>query len=289
MSFELDTDAATALFTLPASDGSYDPEQTDYLRALGRRRRSVLLAFPPKCAGTFLRTAAIYAVNGQLTRVVHAQGGRDATPYLPVYIHYLVGGFPPDPLVTHVHMQALPANRHFVDAFDLKPVIMLRSVPDMLVSYLDMLAAEPATSNHWLNIAIPPDFAAMDEAVQADFLIDTAMPWYASYYATWLAYAADEPGRVLVLRYGDLRRDPTAMLQAVLDHSGLSREEEVCELAVATAWHTRLENRFNRGEDGRGTARFTPAQIGRIARHLDYHRELAAWRDELLPIGAPQT
>ena len=40
-------------------------------------------------------------------------------------------------------MQALPANCHFIDALELRPVTMLRSVPDMLASYLDMLAAEP--------------------------------------------------------------------------------------------------------------------------------------------------
>ena len=282
MSLELDVDAMTALFTLPASDGAFDSDHAAYLRALGRRRPSVFLAFPPKCAGTFLRTAAIHAVNGQLTRVVHAQGGRDATPYLPVYIRYFAGGFPSDPLVTHVHMQALPANRHFIEALDLKPVIMLRRVPDMLVSYLDMLEAEPASANHWLNVAIPPTFPAMDAVARADFLIDTIMPWYASYYATWLAYAAEVPERVLVLRYGDLRRDPVAVLQAVLDHSGLPRSEDMCELAIAAAWHTRFENRFNKGEEGRGASRLTGDQIDRIARHLDYYGELASWRSEVL-------
>ena len=283
MAFVLDADAATALFTLPDSEGAFDPEHRAYLSDLGRRRPSVFLAFAPKCGGTFLRTAAIHAVNGQLVRVVHAQGGRDATPYLPVYIRYLVHGFPRDPLVTHVHMQALPANRYFVEALELKPVIMLRSVPDMLVSYLDMLADDPANPRNWLNVAIPPGFAAMDDAMKADFLIDGVMPWYASYYATWQAFAAAAPERVLVLRYGDLKHDPESVLRAVLDHSGLSCSEEMCELAIAAAWHNRAENRFNKGEEGRGASRFTPAQHARIARMIDYYDALDPWRDDLLP------
>ncbi|HEY0107680.1 MAG TPA: sulfotransferase domain-containing protein [Rhizomicrobium sp.] len=286
MSFELDGDSTAAIFTLPGSDGSFDPDHFAYLRAIGRRRPSIFLAFPPKCAGTFLRTAAILAVNGQLMRVVHAQGGRDATPYLPTYIRYLCGGFPADPLVTHAHMQALPANRHFIEALDLKPVIMVRSVPDMLVSYLDMLDAEPASPDHWLNIAIPANFAAMDATAKADFLIDTVMPWYASYYATWLAYAAEAPQRVLALRYADLRRDPVAVLCAVLEHSGLPRAEEMCELAVAAAGRNPSETRFNRGEEGRGTARFTPPQLGRIARLLEYYPPLRDRLCELMPIQA---
>jgi len=214
---------------------------------------------------------------------VHAQGGRDATPYLPVYIRYLHGGFPPDPLVTHVHMQAFPANRRFIEALELKPVVMLRSVPDMMVSYLDMLATEPASPNHWLNIAIPSGYAEMDDETRADFLIDTIAPWYASYYATWQGFACDAPDRVLVLRYGDLRRDPVTALRAVLEHSGFACAEEMCELAVDAAWHTRHENRFNKGEVGRGGARFTADQQARLARMVGYYPLSESWRAELLP------
>ena len=281
--FQLDEEAATAVFLLPDNNGAFDPEHAGYLRALGGRRPSVLLAFPPKCAGTFLRSAAIHAVDGQLIRVVHAQGGRDATPYLPVYIRYFALNFPPAPLVTHVHMQALPANRHFVEAFDLKPVVMLRSVPDMLVSYLDMLEKESAGASQWLNVAIPPSFVAMDAEAKADFLIDTMLPWYASFYATWLDYARAAPDRVCVLRYGDFKDDAAAVLQTLLRHSGFEVAEEMCELAVAAAWHSRHENRFNEGTEGRGRARFTDAQMRRIERMLIGYYGLDAWRAALLP------
>ncbi len=283
MAYELDVDAASAVFLLPGPDGAFEPEQASYLRALGKRRPSVMLAFAPKAAGTFLRLAAIYAVDGQLTRVVHAQGGRDATPYLPVYILYLAGGFPSNTLVTHVHMQALPANRHFIEAFDLKPAIMLRSVPDMLVSYLDMLAAEPASPITWLNASIPPNFAGMDDATRADFMIDTIMPWYASYFATWMNYAREAPERVCVLRYADLLSDPIYVLQTLLDKSGLPRSGKVCQLAVDAAWQERDAHRFNRGESGRGRARLSAAQLARIEHLLFDYYDLEAWRAELMP------
>jgi hypothetical protein len=280
---ELEMEAASAIFALPQSEGAFDPEQADYLRALGRRRQSVLLAFAPKCGGTFLRSAAIHAVDGKLTRIVHAQGGRDATPYLPSYILYLAGGFPERTLVTHVHMQALPANRHFVETLDLKPAIMLRSVPDMLVSYLDMLEAEVPTPNHWLNVIIPDAYPAWSAGRKADFIIDVLMPWYASYYATWLAFRRAAPQRVLVLRYCDFRRDAAQSLCALLQHSGLPRSDDVCELAVAAAWREKEVNRFNRGEEARGRTRFTPAQHARITRFLTDYFDLGEWRHDLLP------
>jgi hypothetical protein len=283
MAFELDVEAGMAVFTLPNYDGSFNDEQAAYLRAIAHRRPSVMLAFAPKAAGTFLRAAAIHAVDGQLTRVVHAQGGRDATPYLPVYVLYLAGGFPPNTLITHVHMQALPANRYFVEALDLRPVIMLRSVPDMLISYLDMLASEPLAPIHWLNAAIPPRFVAMDDRAKADFLIDTILPWYASYFATWAAFAADAPERVCVLRYGDIKRDPVGMLQTLLEHSRLPRSAEMCELALDVAWRDRHENRVNKAVEGRGRARLNAAQLARIERMLFHNYDLEHWRADLLP------
>jgi len=288
MAVSFDADAANAIFTLPRPDGSFDPDFTAYLNGLGRRRPSVLFAFAPKCAGTFLRTAAIHAVDGQLTRIVHAQGGRDGTPYLPTYILYLAGGVPQATLVAHVHMQAFAANRRFIEALDLKPVIMLRSVPDMLLSYLDMLDGGPVTPEHWLNGYIPPDFSRMDDAAKSDFVVEMLGPWYASYYATWSDYAAEAPERVCVLRYADFKSDPAAVLHTALKHSGLERTPQECREAVDLAWEERTALRFSKGEQGRGTAHFNAAQLARLESLLFRHCHLAPLRDELMPASTPR-
>src|ERR1700743_1890847 len=115
----LDTRAIDAAFAQPDSDGNFTGVVADYLRSLGMKRPMLFFAFAPKAAGTFLRAAAIEAVDGQLVRTVHAQGGRDAQLYLPVFVHYYLGGLCDGPLVAHVHMQALPANRCFLEAFDI--------------------------------------------------------------------------------------------------------------------------------------------------------------------------
>ena len=38
-------------------------------------------------------------------------------------------------------------------------------------------------------------------------------PWYASYFATWLAFADEAPGCVLILNYDDFRTDPVTVLE----------------------------------------------------------------------------
>jgi hypothetical protein len=283
MAVVFDMETANAAFTLPRNDGCFPPELADYLRELGESRPSVVLAFAPKAAGTYLRSAAIVATGGHLVRTVHAQGGRDASFYLPTFLLYYTAGIPSRPLVTHVHMQALPANRHFITALDLKPVLMMRAIPDMLASYLDMLEADPLSPDNWLNIEVPQSFIAFDAAARADFIIDTMAPWYVSYFSTWLAFTRDHPGQALWLDYDDFRAAPATSLQSLLAHSGFARSRQDCETALAAVWDERTCFRFNQGISGRGRQRFTPAQIARLKRLMAYYPELEPWMERLIP------
>jgi len=280
MTFDLE--AAHAAFALPNCDGSFEPDFAHYLRELGETRPSVILAFAPKAAGTYLRSAAIVATGGQLVRTVHAQGGRDASFYLPTFLNYYAGNFPGKPLVTHVHMQALPANRHFIEALDLKPVIMLRALPDMLASYWDMLEGDHLSPDNWLNLRVPAEFGDMDDQTRADFMVEMFGPWFVSYFATWLEYAAIEPERVCVLSYDAFIADPVGTLEKLLAHSGLPRSREACQAALDAVWEDRSSFRFNKGVSGRGASRFSDAQIARLERQFDFYPDLAQRREMLL-------
>jgi hypothetical protein len=278
-----DSDAIQAAFAQPACDGSFAPDFAAYLNELGQSRPSVVLAFAPKAAGTYLRSACVVATQGSLVRTVHAQGGRDATFYLPAFLNYFAHGFPARTLVTHAHMQAFPANRFFIEALDLKPVVMLRSIPDMLASYWDMLDADPLSLNNGLNQKVPPHFTTMADDEKGDFLIEMMGPWYASYFSTWLTYAREVPGRVLLLDYDDFRTDPAATLQALLEHSRLPQSRDACRCALETVWEDRAAFRYNQGVSGRGRARFSMLQIARLKRQLAFYPDLAPMTDRLIP------
>jgi hypothetical protein len=273
--------AINAAFAQPDIEGRFDGAFADYLQAVSASRPIVLFAFPPKAAGTFLRTAAIHALNGQHIRSVHAQGGRDAQFYLPAFLAYYSGTLGDAPMVTHVHMQALPANRHFIETLDLDPVIMLRPIPDMLRSFNDMMLCNDRPQIDALNTAMPGDYAAF--AHKADFLVDFVAPWYASYYATWLEWAQEQPERICILRYADFRERPAHVLGQALAHGGVLQSESDCVAAIAQAWGERRSLRFHRGEHGRGQDFFNADQHARIARMLSYFPVLDEWRAELLP------
>lgn len=276
-----DSAVADAIFTPLAEDGGFDPDIAKYLSELGQARPSIVLAFPPKAAGTYLRSAAISAVGGQLVRTVQAQGGRDATFYLPTFILYYTRGIPSRPLVTHVHMQALAANRRFIEALDLKPVVMIRSLADMLASYLDELEDQPLRPDKWLNIKVPSGYPAFSAERKGDFIIELIAPWYVSFFSTWWDYAKKD-ARVLFLDYDDFRTDPAANLERLLTHSHVPRSRQQCQAALDEVWGERAVFRFNKGISGRGETRFTPAQMDRLRRMIAYYADLEPIAERLI-------
>ncbi|HEY1613779.1 MAG TPA: hypothetical protein VGF97_08825 [Rhizomicrobium sp.] len=282
MGFNLDEIAVRAAFSQPDPDGTFSGAFGAYLREMSARRPAVIFAFPPKAAGTFLRSAAIEATDGQLARISHAQGGRDAQPYLPLFIAYYAGLFGDKTMVTHGHMQALPANCHFLEAFDLRPIIMVRPIADMLTSYWDMLEHDDLALAEGLNCSIPPAFRALSREHKAQYLIDIVAPWYAGYYATWFAYAEHDPRRVCMLVYDDFRHAPAEALATALSHARVPRSREVCAAAVQAVWAERVQWRFNRGIGGRGKDYFNGSQIAQIGQMLSYYAIRGARLESLI-------
>jgi hypothetical protein len=274
-------EALNIVFETIGSDGTFSAEQHKVLSTLGARRNAVLLAFPPKAAGTFLRTAVIEAAFGQLVRVVHAQGGRDAQLYLPTFIGYFCGGVTDYTLVAHVHLLALPANLRFLSAFGIRPIVMVRNIPDALASYWDMLERDDSALLDGLNCHIPDNFRQMPREAKGDFITDILGPWYANFYAGWFKHAATDSS-VCLVRYSEFRDRPQEILQSILKHVGLPADPETCDRALQYAWTERYKHRFNEGVEGRGQSYFTAPQLERLSRMLDYYPELGPRKSELL-------
>jgi hypothetical protein len=277
----LDNEAIQTVFAPPDPDGRFKGPLLDYMRAVGARRNILLLAFAPKSAGTFFRAAAIYAVEGQLVRFNHALGGRDGRPYLPTVLACLLDDSAPH-TVAHLHMQAFTSNRHFLEAFGIRPIVMLRNIPDMLASFLDMFDTDPNARNDGLNCLIPENFLEFDDSKKRDFVIDIIAPWYSSYFATWKKYEDEAPKQVCVLHYPDFLADPAQTLQTALSHAGFAVSREKCEVALARATNQRENLRYNKGVRGRGRDYFSLEQRERLARHLAYYPNLEAWLPILL-------
>jgi hypothetical protein len=281
MSAIIDNNAVQAIFARPLTDGSFEAPVQDYLRSVGALRPMLLLAFAPKSAGTYFRQAAMHAIGGQLIRMCHAQGGRDGTLYLPNVLASCLDASAPQ-TVTHIHMQALTANRHFIEAFGLKPVIMIRDLADMLASLLDNFENDPVARAEGVNCQVPSNFLELPRDVKLDFMIDVIAPWYASYFATWKDFVDDAPRTVCVLRYRDFCRNPGESLHKALTHSGFVTTRDKCLRSLEEVWRAKEDYRFNKGVSGRGRRYFSPAHFARLHKLLSYYPQLERWVPELM-------
>jgi hypothetical protein len=179
-------------------------------------------------------------------------------------------------------MQAFAANRNFIEAFQIRPIIMLRNLPDMLASFWDMLEVDPVARANGLNCLIPGNFLALSHREKADFMIDVIAPWYASYFATWKQFHDDAPGLVRVLRYRDFCDYPAETLFGALEHAGFSTSVPKCEAALRQVWTKRNNYRYNKGRSGRGREYFSEDNLKRISRLLSYYLEVGPWHHELI-------
>ncbi len=144
----------------------------------------------------------------------------------------------------------------------------------------------PTPPDNWLNFRLPPHYAGLSAEAKGDFLIDMAGPWYVSYFATWMEYAAEAPERVLALGFEDFVAHPAATLEKLLAHSGLPTARESCQAALDAVWENRRDYRFNHGVSGRGRMRFTKDQLARLERQLDFYPDLAGLKSKLIPLSA---
>ena len=281
MSAIIDNNAIQAIFAQPAPDGAFEGDVLTYFRSLGARRSILFLAFAPKVAGTFFRQVAMHAIQGDLYRTSHAQGGRDGMPYLPNLLAcYLDKDL--RQVIVHMHMQAFIANRHLLSAFGIRPVIMLRNIPDLLASFLDMLESDPVARAQCLNCVVPDNFLELSHAQKSDFVVDIIAPWYASYFASWKSFADETPEQVCVLRYGDFCRDPAKAVHRALAHAGFGVSRNSCAEAVERVWPDRNKFRYNKGTGGRGKGYFSASQLAEISRKLSHYPQLEAWMPDLM-------
>lgn len=281
----LGSDAINAIFTSPAIDGRFEGLLAEVAASLGRRRPLVLLAFAPRTAGTFLRTAAIEAAGGQTMRFVHAEGGRDGALYLPWLIAYFSGCLTKDIAVTHTHMPASAAARYIIDAFDMRPTFMRRSIPDSLRSLLAMIE-DDETVPVGFSFLVPPGFTQMSPQLRADIMIDFVGPWFVQFYASWKAYAEAKPERVLILDYDEFCETPADTLEQLLAHARVPQPYARCMAAIETVWEERALFRCNRGRPHRTAPPFTAAQLTRLERFAACYETLDDWRDVLLTPSA---
>jgi hypothetical protein len=277
------------LFVQPDIDGDYRPALVEQVRRQCQNRPYIFLAFPPKCGGTFIRDIVGRVADAALCRAGHALGGRDATPYVPMLTLHMLSPTGPKALMTHAHMIGHHSNIQLLNLFGIKPVVMKRSIPDMLCSYADMLETEgryPDGSYNWsilCGVHTDPSFLHFDFDERLDFLVYHQAPWYIQFYASWRRADRNKSIPVHWTNYDAFGADPIRTITGILDFYGLSDKASAVPEAVAQAQANRNTLRFNKGVSGRGLAFLKPHHIQHLHRLAQGYPDIDFVAEGLLP------
>ena len=189
--------------------GGRRAELSDFTADITREQlgRHIFIACVPKSASTFLKNLLVNLTGFQDVFMVYAAGQTEHELYLPT-----VREFAHFDTVTQQHCRASDANVHIMQAFGIRPIVLVRNIFDSVMSLLDFYNNQGAFYNSYFRA----DFQTLDEETKIDLLIDNVIPWYMQFVASWTLVEKQQRLEINWLRYEDLIADKPAAVKDVL-------------------------------------------------------------------------
>jgi hypothetical protein len=230
----------------------------------------MLIACKPKSGSSFLFAAAQRPTGWAGVNFAYAYFQNEQELYLP----YMLAVDRSD-TVTQQHCRATIANLQILQGFGIRPVVLVRNLPDIVMSLVDFY-----DNGAVINTFFADDWHKLGAEAKRDLVIDHVMAWYINFYVSWRQAAATRRMDCLFIRYEDMIADKPGTLARISEFLGLAKTADECRSAVAAAEGNRENTRFNRGVAGRGAAALTEDQFARLRRLATYHPSI-----DFAPIG----
>jgi tetratricopeptide (TPR) repeat protein len=216
----------------------------------------IFIACVPKSASTFLKNLLVNLTGYRDLFTVYAAGQSEHEIYLPALresAHINT--------VTQQHCRASDANVHLMQAFSIRPLVLVRNIFDSVMSLLDFYNKGAFQTSYFRA-----DWQALDEETKVDLLIENVIPWYFQFVASW--YLAEKQKRLEVywLSYEDLVADKPSSVLKVLEFYGLGASRRGIEQRIGEIESQERKIRFNKGVTGRGRSGLNNRQKEQIHR-----------------------
>lgn len=163
----------------------------------------------------------------------------------------------------------------FIKNFRVQVILQGRNLWDSVVSLRDHFLQESTIT----PVCYADDtFRSQPLVRQLDWVIDLAVPWFLSFYASW--FTGRQAGEVdfFWIDYESLCRDTAGQLRRIVQHLGLSRSDDEIEEAIQQT--VGAPTRLNVGRAGRGAEMLTQGQKDRIAHLRAYYPHI-----DFSPVG----
>jgi Sulfotransferase domain len=223
--------------------------------------RHIFIACVPKSASTFLKNILLRLTAYRGLFPTYSPWQTEQEIYLPAMIEHADVN-----TVTQQHCRASEANIQIMQAFKVRPVILVRNIFDAIVSMTDFYR-----QGAYFNSYFRAEFPLLDEKKQVDMLINNVVPWYLQFVSSW--QLAEREGRLEIywLEYEELTENKVESVQQLLEFYGLGTYRGAVEKSVAEIESEKRRNRFNKGVVGRGKTSLTDAQKQRIIALTEYY------------------
>jgi hypothetical protein len=249
-SYYVDLTNAIAWIKKPAQLTDYT---TDYkANELGRH---IFIACSPKSGSTFLKNLLVSVTGFKEMFSVYAALQNEHELDLPQFI-----SFGKDNTVTQQHSRATEANIQMMQAFGVKPVVLVRNIYDSVVSLLDFYT-KGFTFSTFFN---KDEFLAFSPEERVDLLIEYVIPWYFQFVAGWQRAEKESRLDVTWLTYEEMISDKIVAVEKILKTYGMSASNEIIKQRIYEIESDGEKNRFNKGVAGRGKVVLSEEQKDKI-------------------------
>jgi len=222
--------------------------------------RHIFIACVPKSGSTFLKNVLLSVTGYRDAFMVYTPGQFEQDLYLP-----MLDSVTSDDTVTQQHCRASDANVQLMQAFGIRPVVLVRNIFDCVASLLDFYNGG-AFSNSFFR----QDYASLDEETRINLLIDNLVPWYFQFVASWSLVEKQSRLDLRWLSYEDLIADKPKAINDVLGFYGLAVPRRGLERRIREIESKKRRTRFNKGVAGRGASRLSYEQKDRIKNYARY-------------------
>ena len=227
-------------------------------QAIFRDGRFIVIAAMPKAGSTFLTHVLAEVAGYQRCYFGFAYSNIEQEIYLPKMIDAYGRGS-----VVHQHFRANASNLDILDRFSSRPVVLTRNVFDAAVSIRDHLITE--SSENLPAVYPPAGFASWSEGLQFDYIVDFVLPWYLSFFASWVYAERRRKIEMLWVTYEKMIQDWADSILEILRFNGIevSRDSVESKMSLVKG-RPRERIRLNKGVAGRGLSALTDAQRKRL-------------------------
>ena len=224
----------------------------------------LLIACMPKSGSSFLSAALCAATGWPVLPMSYGYMQNEQDIHLPFLL-----ARPEANTVTQQHCRATIPNVQILQAFGIRPIVLVRNLFDVVLSLADFYDGGAVG-----NTFFPGRWEALAPERKHDLIVDHVMPWYVTFFASWMDVIRTGWLDARLVSYDAMIADKPGTLAAILAHQGLTKSAQECAAAIAAVDGGAAQTRLNKGVGGRGVAALTEAQKDRIRRLAGYYPDI---------------